>query len=106
MIYCYDYLATDYIAMDYLIYKKLIMSGLFFGIGFYSYAISEYYKHKPLKWLGHCAIFGFMIILSLSSDMNTFKSFYTMYYVILLFNILYWIVLSIIKYKTKCFTDF
>lgn len=101
VIYCSDYLTSDYIPIDYLIYKKIIMAGLFFGIGFYSYAICEYYKHKPLKYFGHLAVIGFLVIMSISSDMITFKSLYTMYYIVLLINIFYWIVLALVNIKQK-----
>lgn len=101
VIYCSDYLTSDFIPVDYLIYKKITMAGLFFGIGFYSYAICEYHKHKPLKYFGHLAVIGFLVIMSISSDMITFKTLYTYYYIVLLVNIFYWIVLSLVNMKKK-----
>lgn len=100
-LYCYDYLSIDYLPIDYLIYKKLTMTGLFFGIAFYSYAISEYYSHKPLKWLANIVFVCFTFIMIISNDMTTFKNIYTYAYILLVVNILYWILLTIIKYKTK-----
>jgi diguanylate cyclase (GGDEF)-like protein len=100
-IYCYDYLSSDFLPIDYLSYKKITMAGLFFGIGFYSYAISEYYQHKFLKVFGHLSIIGFSVIMVISNSLIQFKSLYTIYYFVLLLNISYWIILSIVKYKEK-----
>lgn len=91
--YFYDYLATDNLLVDYLIYKKITMTGLYFGIAFYSFALASYYSSRLLKMMGYLVIASFTVIVLISNSMHQFKTLYTYGYILLLLNIILWIIL-------------
>ncbi len=98
-IYFIDYVAFEDTLVPYLIYKKITMGGLFFAVGFYSYAISEYFDSFIAKYAGHCLNAGTAIILLISTNMIMFKHIYTYWYYVAILCLFIWIGLSIINVK-------
>ncbi len=100
-IYCYDYLTIDYLPINYLLYKKMTMGGLYFGIAFYTYALSEYYKLPRLKWLSHLQLAFYVLIALLSSTMQVFKPLYTYGYILALCHVVTWIGLALYHVRKR-----
>jgi diguanylate cyclase (GGDEF)-like protein len=100
-IYYIDYLKIIYIPISFLIYKKIIMTSLYLGIGFYTLAMSKFFKNKVMNFIMAFTLIGYGVILIISKTMVDFKQCYDIWYAVLLFNIILWVFITIKNIKNN-----
>lgn len=100
-LYFIDYISFGTTLVSYLLYKKITIGSLFLGGGFYGHVIGGYFENKISHRLANITIFGTLFLLIFSDNMIIFKTMYTYWYLMLLINMLFWIVLSIKKARNS-----